>query len=157
VLPVMIVMSSGMALTMPSMTTSIISAVPMGKAGVGSAVNDTTRELGGALGVAVLGSVVASRFASQVEPVVNLLPPALRGTASESLAGALAIAQESDPSIASRLATYAREAYVSGIHIAGFIAGTVALIAAAVVYRRLPAGNPHAVAAVAPRPAVAEG
>ena len=59
---VVMVMAAGMAMTIPTMTGSIMSAVPMGKAGVGSAMNDTTRELGGALGVAVLGSLVASRY-----------------------------------------------------------------------------------------------
>ena len=55
-----------MALTMAPMTTLIMSSVPLGKAGVGSAMNDTTRELGGALGVAVLGSLVTSQYTSGV-------------------------------------------------------------------------------------------
>src|SRR5206468_11122593 len=55
------IVAVGMGFTMPPSTASIMSSLPMAKAGVGSAMNDTTRELGGALGVAVLGSVLASR------------------------------------------------------------------------------------------------
>ena len=59
-------MASGMALTMAPATESIMGSLPLGKAGVGSAVNDTTRQVGGALGVAVIGSVLASIYGSQV-------------------------------------------------------------------------------------------
>ena len=62
----LVVLAIGMGLTMPPSTTAIMSSLPMGKAGVGSAVNDTTRELGGALGVAVLGSLAASHYAAAV-------------------------------------------------------------------------------------------
>ncbi len=59
-------MASGMGLTMAPATESIMGSLPLGKAGVGSAVNDTTRQVGGALGVAVIGSVLASIYGSQV-------------------------------------------------------------------------------------------
>ena len=62
----MALMASGMALTMAPATESIMGSLPLGKAGVGSAVNDTTRQVGGALGVAVIGSVLASIYGSQV-------------------------------------------------------------------------------------------
>src|SRR6202008_4317474 len=84
----MITMSAGMALATPSLTGSIMSAVPLGKAGVGSAMNDVTRELGGALGVAVLGSLVASRYGSRLAPFIGSLSAPLRSKADESLAGA---------------------------------------------------------------------
>ena len=67
-------LAAGMALTMTPLTTLIMSSVPLGKAGVGSAMNDTTRELGGALGVAVLGSVVTSRFTRSLGPALAGLP-----------------------------------------------------------------------------------
>ena len=56
-------LTGGIALTMSPMTASIMSAVPPRRAGAGSAMNDATRELGAALGIAVLGSVAASRYA----------------------------------------------------------------------------------------------
>ncbi|MGH9005534.1 MAG: DHA2 family efflux MFS transporter permease subunit, partial [Acidimicrobiia bacterium] len=59
----LMVMAAGMGLSMAPSTTGIMASLPLGKAGVGSAVNDTTRELGGALGVAVLGSLLASQYA----------------------------------------------------------------------------------------------
>lgn len=146
-LPVMMTMAGGMAMVIPSMTGSIMSAVPMGKAGVGSAMNDTTRELGGALGVAVLGSLVASRYDSKLEPALSLLPGDLRARANESLAGALQAAGSVPGDSAAEVSRIAREAFVSGIHVAAIVAGCVVLVASAFVYRKLPAGNPHAHAA----------
>jgi EmrB/QacA subfamily drug resistance transporter len=146
-LPVMMVMAGGMAMVIPSMTGSIMSAVPLGKAGVGSAMNDTTRELGGALGVAVLGSLVASRYDSRLGPTLNLLPTSLRSKAEESLAGALQASQDLGGQTGATVKDAARQAYVSGMHLAAIIAGSVALLASVIVYRKLPSGNPHATGA----------
>ncbi len=146
-LPVMMTMAGGMAMVIPSMTGSIMSAVPLGKAGVGSAMNDTTRELGGALGVAVLGSLVASRYGTELRPAIALLPDDLKAKANESLAGALQAAGALQGTMATDVNRIAREAYVAGIHVAAIVAGSVVLIASAFVYRKLPAGNPHATAA----------
>ncbi len=146
-LPVMMTMAGGMAMVIPSMTGSIMSAVPLGKAGVGSAMNDTTRELGGALGVAVLGSLVASRYGTELQPAIAMLPDDLKARANESLAGALQVAGAMQGTTATDVNRIAREAYVSGVHLAAIVAGSVVLIASAFVYRKLPAGNPHATAA----------
>ena len=62
---------TGIALSMSPMTASIMSAVPPRRAGAGSAMNDATRELGAALGIAVLGSVAASRYASSIAPALR--------------------------------------------------------------------------------------
>ena len=62
----LVCMSGGMSMAMPSATESIMGSVPKEKAGVGSAMNDTTRQAGGALGVAVLGSVLASGFTAEL-------------------------------------------------------------------------------------------
>ena len=64
-------LTGGIALTMSPMTASIMSAVPARRAGAGSAMNDATRELGAALGIAVLGSVAASRYDSQIAPFLH--------------------------------------------------------------------------------------
>jgi EmrB/QacA subfamily drug resistance transporter len=141
---IVMVMAAGMAMCIPTMTGSIMSAVPLGKAGVGSAMNDTTRELGGALGVAVLGSLVASRYDARLSPALDLLPAGLKGEASESLAGALQAGGKVGGPTGGQVASIAREAYVSGMHLAAVIAGCVALLAAGIVYRKFPAGNPHA-------------
>lgn len=147
IVPVVMIMAAGMAMTLPSMTGSIMSAVPLGKAGVGSAMNDTTRELGGALGVAVLGSLVASRYDAKLGPALDLLPAELQGQAGESLAGALHTGADVGGSTGTQVASIAREAFVSGMHLAAVVAGCVALLAAVIVYRKLPAGNPHAMGA----------
>ena len=80
---------------MTPLTTLIMSSVPLGKAGVGSAMNDTTRELGGALGVAVLGSLVTSKFTQQRSPPPSPASrPAPATVADTGLAGALQVAGE---------------------------------------------------------------
>src|SRR4051812_31537794 len=84
--------STGMALAMSPMTASIMSAVPARRAGMGSAMNDATRELGAALGVAVLGSIAASRYGSEIASAVGGLSAPDQSTASSSIAGALNVA-----------------------------------------------------------------
>ncbi|MGH9272521.1 MAG: MFS transporter, partial [Ilumatobacteraceae bacterium] len=85
------VMSGGMALTMSPMTTQLMSAVPRDRAGVGSAMNDTTRELGGALGVAVLGSLVTSQYTSALADTAAALPEEARELAQGSIGGVLGL------------------------------------------------------------------
>ena len=70
-----------------------MSAVPLGKAGVGSAMNDTTRELGGALGVAVLGSLVTSTYTSSIGDALSGLSGAQRTAAESGLVGAFGVAR----------------------------------------------------------------
>lgn len=137
VLP-MILMSAGMANIVSPMTTSIMSAVPLRKAGVGSAMNDTTRELGGALGVAVLGSVAASRFTSHLRPSLDVIPAAQRFEASRSVSAAIRVGNQLGGDAGQAYADAARRAFMSGSHTASVVASCVALIAAAIVYRLLP-------------------
>src|SRR6478752_3797774 len=81
----LVVQALGMGLTTAPSTGAIMRSLPLHKAGVGSAVNDTTRELGGALGVAALGSLVASQFRSHLDAAL----PGLPAHAGRSLADAL--------------------------------------------------------------------
>ena len=128
-------LAAGMALTMTPLTTLIMSAVPISKAGMGSAMNDTTRELGGALGVAVLGSLVTSTYTSAVGEAFGALPEAQRSVAESGLVGAF--------NVAGRLGTdgqglieAAKQAFVDGLGVAA-IAGAVTVAGAAVVVSRL--------------------
>ena len=82
-----VLLAGGMAMTMAPMTTQLMTAVPRDRAGIGSAMNDTTRELGGALGVAVLGSLVTSQYASGVSGAAALLPADAREVAEASIGG----------------------------------------------------------------------
>src|SRR3546814_6452823 len=89
-------MGLGLAIVQGPATDSIMSSVPLDEAGAGSAVNDTTRELGGALGVAVIGSIVASHSTSKVAPIVDAIPDAVvsareKGFARESVLSVIEI------------------------------------------------------------------
>ena len=137
ILVTMLLISGGMALTIAPLTASIMSAVPASRAGVGSAMNDTTRELGGALGVAVLGSLVLSTFQTELAPAISAFPEAVRNLADSGLAGALQAAQQIGGETGQRLAAEARDAYISGMGTACTIAAIVALIAAGIVWRFL--------------------
>ena len=84
------------------------------------------------------------RYDARLSPALDLLPASLHAQAGESLAGALHTAADVGGPTGAQVAGIAREAFVSGMHLAAIIAGCVALLAAAIVYRMLPAGNPHA-------------
>jgi EmrB/QacA subfamily drug resistance transporter len=137
-LPRMLVTSTGMALVISPMTTSIMSAVPLRKAGVGSAMNDTTRELGGSLGVAVLGSIVASRYTNRLAPLLATIPGAGGTPAAKSVSAAVAAGKTIGGPDGDRLLAAARNAYVSGMHVAIAVASLFSFAAAIIVYRLLP-------------------
>jgi predicted MFS family arabinose efflux permease len=135
--PVFALFGLAMGLTMAPATESIMGSIPPARAGVGSAVNDTTRQMGGALGVAILGSVAATHYMSRVGGLG--LAPADASTAKESIGAALQLARRLPPAAAVRLADAARAGFTDGIRLATFV-GAVAVIAAAVlVVRFLPA------------------
>lgn len=135
----LVVLASGMALSMAPSTTAIMTSLPIGKAGVGSAVNDTTRELGGALGVAVLGSLAASHYAGAVGTI-----PGLSATDGQAAGASLGAALEVASTAGARgpeLALAAREAFVDAMGIAFLLAAGVALGAAVMVARFMPTGR----------------
>ena len=122
--------SAGMALAMSPSTASIMSAVPTRRAGMGSAMNDATRELGAALGVAILGSIAASRYASQIAPSLPDLGPADRTAAEGSISGALDVAAGLGTAAADALTDAAEQAFLSGFHLAVLAAAGLALLSA---------------------------
>jgi Na+/melibiose symporter-like transporter len=128
----------GIALTMSPMTAAIMGAVPARRAGAGSAMNDASRELGAALGVAVLGSVAASHYANGVDALVGGLSGAQRSAAESSLAGALDVASHLPAAAGEALSTGAQEVFVSGIHFAVTVGAILAVIAAGIVLKFLP-------------------
>jgi EmrB/QacA subfamily drug resistance transporter len=135
----LMVMAAGMGLSMAPSTTGIMASLPLGKAGVGSAVNDTTRELGGALGVAVLGSLMASRYAGTLTDAVGgvLRGPALEA-AKSSLGGALGVARTLPGPAGETVAAAARSAFVDAMSTSLSIASAVVLLAAFLVSRYYP-------------------
>jgi EmrB/QacA subfamily drug resistance transporter len=128
----------GFALTMSPMTAAIMSAVPSRRAGAGSAMNDATRELGAALGVAVLGSIAASQYSAKVEPLVATLPASVRFTATSSIAGAIQTANGLGGAAGRVLTLGAQHAFVDGVHFAVTVGAVLAAVASVVVYRYLP-------------------
>ncbi len=138
ILVAMVVMATGIALTMSPLTASILSGVPDGKAGVGSAINDTTREFGGALGVAAIGSLVASRYDAVLAPALGSLSGADRMTAETSLSGALAVAGRLGGDAGAALSLAARGAYVDGAQVALTVGALVVAGAALMTWRLLP-------------------
>ncbi len=126
----------GMAITMTPLTTLIMSSVPLGRAGVGSAMNDTTRELGGALGVAVLGSVVTSRYGSGIASSLVGLPDQARAIADSGLSGALAVGAQIGGPQGEAINAAAKQAFVDGLGSAA-IAGAVFVFVAALAARFL--------------------
>ena len=89
-----VLLGSGLAMASAPATGNIMMATPLDKAGVGSAINDTTRELGGALGIAVGGSVVATIYTSNIELTALGLPDQVTEIASESIGGAYGAAAQ---------------------------------------------------------------
>jgi EmrB/QacA subfamily drug resistance transporter len=155
VIAIFVVLAAGFALTMSPMTTQLMSAVPRSKAGVGSAMNDTTRELGGALGVAVLGSLVTSRYASSLASALEGAAAPVREIAGSGLSGAVALADHPEqfpglrlaPGAADGIKAAAQQAFVDGLGVACLVAAVVVALAAVAVFRYLPSdrSNPEVV------------
>ena len=129
---------SGIALAMSPMTASIMSAVPPRRAGAGSATNDATRELGAALGIAVLGSVAASRYSSSLGHLIGGLSHSAQAAAQGSLAGALRVASGLPTVAQHALILGSKSAFVDGIRLAALAGAVLSIISAIIVTRYLP-------------------
>jgi EmrB/QacA subfamily drug resistance transporter len=129
------VQGSGMANVMPPAMESILSTLPRERAGVGSAVANTVRQVGGALGIAALGAVVMAVYRSEIEPAAGLLPAGARDGARESIAGAYAVADQLG---APELVPAANQAFLTAIHTSAGAAAGITLLAVLVVLRWLP-------------------
>ncbi|HMG27744.1 MAG TPA: MFS transporter [Acidimicrobiia bacterium] len=129
----LILMAIGLGLTMAPATESIMGSLPLAKAGVGSAVNDTTRQVGGALGVAIIGSVLASTYGSKVGDAVagQPLPRGVANDAKNSLGFALGAASRLGGPAGQALADTARTAFVDGMH-QGYLVGAAVLFLGAI-------------------------
>ena len=137
----MVVMACGLALTMAPATESIMGSLPLAKAGVGSAVNDTTRQVGGALGVAVIGSVFTSVYASRVAADLDGggVPAAALAEAEDSLGAALRVAGTIPGNLGQAVAESARGAFMDGLRVASLAGASVTVIGTIVTLLWLPA------------------
>jgi EmrB/QacA subfamily drug resistance transporter len=141
----MMVMAAGMGLTMAPATESIMGSLPRAKAGVGSAVNDTTRQVGGALGVAIIGSVMSSFYGSRIVTLFTRmgLSGAPISEAKQGLGHALDVAGNPSlplaPGQRAEVVSGAKDAFVAGLHRGALVAAGAALLGAIIAARWLPA------------------
>ncbi|HKE77268.1 MAG TPA: MFS transporter [Acidimicrobiales bacterium] len=122
----------GAGLGLPTMTDTVMAAVPERDAGVGSALNDVSRQLGGALGVAIIGSVVNDAYRSNLADRAGELDPGVVHAASEGVGVASRVAATLPPDGAAELTRAAHGAYVDAIT-RGFALSTAVLVVALVV------------------------
>jgi EmrB/QacA subfamily drug resistance transporter len=137
----------GMAHVVAPATESIMGSLPRAKAGVGSAMNDTTRQVGGAVGVALLGSILASAFRPHVRDLLQgRVPGSLLARVEDSLGSALGVARDvpSARPYATRIVSAAQTSFVNGMHAAVLVAAAIAVIGGIGVLVWLPArARPH--------------
>jgi EmrB/QacA subfamily drug resistance transporter len=141
---VLVLIGVGMAIAMAPATDSIMGSLPLDKAGIGSAVNDTTREVGGALGVAILGSITASSYrstvgASPVYAAAAKQSPQAAAALKDSIGSATALATQLPADAARVVTATANAAFVHALDHTVVIGGIIALLGAAVAAIFLPA------------------
>lgn len=140
---VLFVLGSGMGLTMNPATTAIMNSIPPNRAGIGSAMNDTTRELGGALGVAVLGALMNSTYRDGVNALagMNGLTNRMLENIRSSIQSAHIVAQRVDGNLklADIIMHTSSQAFVDGMKEAFLIGSFVMVLAAVVAWRMVPA------------------
>jgi DHA2 family integral membrane protein (MFS transporter) len=140
---VFFLMGAGMAHIMTPTSVVIMQALPREKAGSASALSNTFRQVGGALGIAVLGSVLSTAYRDGIEGKLGHLPPGLRDTAGESIEATLGIAAKLGPH-GKDLVGPANDAFLHAMHVTALCGVGVALIGAVVVAVFLPGRPPAA-------------
>jgi EmrB/QacA subfamily drug resistance transporter len=135
---VLLIMGSGMGMAMTPATEALMSSLPREQAGVGSAMNDTVRQVGGALGVAVLGSLLTSGYRGDMESAVSGLPAGAGHTASDSVGGAIGVADQVGGSAGESLTAAAQTAFANAMSTTVLVAAGVALMGAVVAAVVLP-------------------
>ena len=145
----MIPLGLGLGLTSAPATEAIMGAVPLDKAGIGSGMNDATREVGGTLGVAIIGSVYASLYASSLSSsgTAQDLPGEIRSAVEESV-GAAVIAsgqlrETGDSAAAQTVSNLANTAFLDGLTAGSYVAAGVTAVGAMVAAAFLPSKPKH--------------
>ncbi|KUL38755.1 multidrug MFS transporter [Streptomyces sp. NRRL F-4489] len=132
---------TGMAHIMPPVTVTIMQALPREKAGSGSALNNIFRQVGGTLGVAVLGSLLSTSYRDGIQGTLDALPRVpgpVRIAAGESIEATLGLAQRLGPPAARPLALAADGAFLHAMHVTALASAAVSVLGAAVVAGFLP-------------------
>ena len=139
----LVLIGAGMAMLMPPATTAIVTSLPLNKAGVGSAVNDTTREVGGAIGIAVMGSLLAIGYRSSLGDAVDVLPQSAREGALDSIGGLLQVIPDLPADIATSLTSAGNNAFTDGFQLAMLVAAGVLAVTAAIIFFYYPRGSSY--------------
>ncbi|MFJ2233827.1 MFS transporter [Streptomyces sp. NPDC087859] len=140
---VFFLMGAGMAHIMTPVSVVIMQALPREKAGSASALSNTFRQVGGALGIAVLGSVLSTAYRNGIEDKLGLLPAGLRHTAGESIEATLGVADKLGPR-GDALIGPAHDAFLHAMHVTALWGAGVAVVGAIVVAVFLPGRPPAA-------------
>ena len=135
---VRLIIGIGFGITTAPVTESIMGSLPPSRAGVGSAVNDTTRQTGGATGVAVIGSIFAARYHAAIG-ALPFLPAGVRPIARESIGTSLQIASRLGGPTGAQLRSAAEHAYLASMRVTYAISVMIVLTAIGVAYKYLPA------------------
>ena len=137
----MVLLGLGAGLIIAPGTASVMGSLPRDRAGAGAAMNGTALQVGGALGVAVLGSVLSSRYQSKMAPVLSAhaVPAVAAHAISSGIGGALAVARIAGGELGAELADAARAAFVTGMDAALLVGAVVVAASAVLVLVALPA------------------
>ncbi|MGO9506995.1 MAG: MFS transporter [Mycobacterium sp.] len=127
-----LILATGIGICTAPTTSAIMGAVPDEKQGVASAVNDASREIGGALGIAVAGSLLAGRYTQELAPQLAGFPAPVRGPATDSLAKAVEVANKLGPQ-GTQLATLAKTAFLTAMHSSTIAMAVIVGIAAVAI------------------------
>jgi EmrB/QacA subfamily drug resistance transporter len=127
-----LILATGIGICTAPTTSAIMGAVPDEKQGVASAVNDTSREMGGALGIAVAGSILAGRYSHELAPRLADFPASLRGPATDSLAKAVEVAGKLGPQ-GQQLADISKSAFLAALHASTITMAAIVALAAILI------------------------
>jgi MFS family permease len=141
------IQGAAIGISMPAATAAVMDVLPRERAGAGSALTNTARQVAVALSVAILGSILAEFYRNSLSPSLTGLPAATRSAASSSITATQAVAQQLGTAGRSLLAP-ANTAFVDAMHVTTLIAAVLALAGGFVVLRWMP-GKPRRVAEIA--------
>lgn len=133
----MVVMMLGISAAMTPGTNILMASVPRNRSGMGSAVNDITRELGGALGVAVLGAIISASYENQIRETASAFAEPVRIGLESSLAVALKVTESLGPA-AQSVADAAMDAFMGGVTQAALVAAIIIFVSALIAFFGLP-------------------
>jgi len=127
-----LILATGIGFCTAPTTSAIMGAVTDEKQGVASAVNDASREMGGALGIAVAGSILAGRYCHELTPRLAAFPAPVRGPASDSLAKAVEVAGKLGPQ-GNQLAEVSKDAFLTALHASTTVMAVIVAVAAVLI------------------------